>query len=54
MNIIDTYFGEVVIRNNKAEHNQLGAPGTAVWKINYTIVKKKKEMLFYIQIFCYT
>lgn len=40
-NIIDSYFGEVVICSNKAEHNELGAPGIAVWKINCTIGKKK-------------
>lgn len=37
MNIIDSYFGEVIICFNKAEHNQLGTPGTALWRINYTI-----------------
>lgn len=46
-NIIDSYFGEVVICSNKAEHNELGAPGTAVWKINCTIEKKSYFIFTY-------
>lgn len=36
MNVIDSYFGEVIICFNKAEHNQLGTLGTALWRIDYT------------------